>query len=143
MSEKTGKMGKTQEEIELRLLEEDIYDVKGFFAPLYVLLSGVLLGTTMMVYIAKFQGWQQLFRLGLDGLAFVSLVGGLVVMAESVLLSFYYTKKIIASHKLTGEDLVSLVYHVFVASLIVASLCLLVYYVFTRSAVSNITVLTG
>jgi len=65
------------------------------------------------------------------------------VMAESVLLSFYYTKKIIASHKLTGEDLVSLVYHVFVASLIVASLCLLVYYVFTRSAVSNITVLTG
>jgi len=143
MKQQTGKMGKTQDEwreIELRLLEEDIYDVQGFFAPLYILLFGGLFGTTLLVYVARFFGWQQLFQLGLDGLAFVSIAGGLVVMVESILLSFYYTRKIMVSRRLTGEDLVNLVYRVFVASIIIASLGLFVYYVFSRLAVSRLAV---
>jgi len=143
MSEKTGKMGKQdseRREIELRLLEEDIYEVRSFFAPIYVLLFGGLFGTTLVLYVARFLGWQQLFQLSLDGLALVSIAGGLAVMVESILLSFYYTRKIVMSRKLTGEDLVNLVYHVFVASIIIASLGLFVYYVFSRLAVSRLAV---
>lgn len=127
-------------EIELRLLEEDIYDIKGFFTPIYVLLFSGLLGTVLLIYVASRGSWQQLFRLGLDGLAFVSITGGLVVMVESVLLSFYYTKMIVVSHRLAWEDLVGLVYYMFLASLIVASLVLFVYNVFSRLVSSNLAV---
>jgi hypothetical protein len=144
MTQKTSEMEKTRDaewrEIELRLLEEDIYDIKGFFTPIYVLLFSGLLGTVLLIYVASRGSWQQLFRLGLDGLAFVSITGGLVVMVESVLLSFYYTKMIVVSHRLAWEDLVGLVYYMFLASLIVASLVLFVYNVFSRLVSSNLAV---